>query len=180
MGTVPCSASTASRRACSAACRSVAWLLNTKSSASARFCSKWNRSATCTAPGGAGQEGSVGAADKKASGGAPWRAPLEKAPDPAANASRFGEVARDHLDTRVLAQPSGQRVCFAAGQQRHRAVPFEVHQHGAVGVALAQSPIVDAEHGRGHDGWHERLPCCVQQRVAACRKPKLAAEAHAG
>jgi hypothetical protein len=112
--------------------------------------------------------------------GAPWRAPLEKAPDPAANASRFGEVARDHLDTRVLAQPSGQRVRLAARQQRHRAVPFEVHQHGAVGVALAQSPIVDAEHGWGHDGRHGRLPYQAQQRVAAGRQPKLATEARAG
>jgi len=89
-------------------------------------------------------------------------------------------VARDHLDTRVLAQPRGQGVRLAAGQQRHRAMPFEVHQHGAVGVALAQSPIVNAEHGRGYDGWHGRLPYYVQQRVAARHKPKLAPEAHAG
>jgi len=89
-------------------------------------------------------------------------------------------VARDDVDAGVLAQPSGQRVCLAAGQQRHRAVPFEVHQHGAVGIALAQSPIVDAEHGQGHDGWHGRLPYHAQQRVAARRKPKLATETRAG
>jgi hypothetical protein len=89
-------------------------------------------------------------------------------------------VARDHFDTRMPAQPRGQGVRLAARQQRHRAVPFEVHQHGAVGVALAQSPVIDAEHRRGHDGWHGRLPYYVQQRVAARAKPKLAAEAHAG
>jgi len=47
-------------------------------------------------------------------------------------------VARDHVDTGVLAQPCGQRVRLAARQQRHRAALFEVHQHGPVGIALAQ------------------------------------------
>ena len=89
-------------------------------------------------------------------------------------------VARDHGDAGVPAQPRSQRVRLAAREQRHRAVPFEVHQHGAVGVALAQSPIVDAKHGRGHDRRHGRLPYRAQQRVAACRKPELAAEARAG
>ncbi len=59
-------------------------------------------------------------------------------------------------------------------------MPFEVHQHGAVGVALTQCPVIDAKYGRGHDGWHGRLPYYVQQRVAAGDKPKLATETHPG
>jgi len=41
----------ACRRACSASRSSRTWAVKASSSASARFCSRWKRSATCTAPG---------------------------------------------------------------------------------------------------------------------------------
>jgi hypothetical protein len=57
----------------------------------------------------------------------------------------------------MLAKPVCQRFRFALGQQRHRPSSVEVHQHGAVGVPFAQSPVVHAEGERR---------CDIRQRCA--------------
>jgi len=63
-----------------------------------------------------------------------------------------GAIAGDHRDAGVLAQPRRQGARLAVGQQRHRPPPLQVDQHGAVAVALAQGPIIDAEDRRRHLG----------------------------
>ncbi len=91
-----------------------------------------------------------------------------------------GAIAGDHLHAGMAAQPCGQRVRLAAGQQRHWAALVEVHQHRAVAVPLAQRPVVHAKGGRCCEVGHWRSPDEAQQRVAAGVQPELAAKAHAG
>ena len=91
-----------------------------------------------------------------------------------------GAVAGDHVDAGVLAQPSRERARLAVGQQRHRTTPVEVHQHGAVGVPLAQRPVIDAQGGRGGELRHGRRPDQAQQRAAARCHPQRVAEASTG
>jgi hypothetical protein len=80
----------------------------------------------------------------------------------------------------MRAQPRRQRVRLAVGQQRHGLAPLEVYQHGAVGGALAQRPVVHTKDGRSHHRRHGGLPNSAQQRVAAGGQPELATEPHAG
>ena len=91
-----------------------------------------------------------------------------------------GAVARHDRDPGVLAQPAGEGLGLAVGQQRHRPPPLQVDQHGAVAVALAQRPVVDPED-RGRDlGRRGRRPDQPQQRVARGRHEQLAGQAGAG
>ena len=91
-----------------------------------------------------------------------------------------GAVARHDLDPGVLAQPAGEGLRLAVGQQRHRPPPLQVDQHGAVAVALAQRPVVDPED-RGRDlGRRGRRPDQPQQGVARGRHEQGAAQPGAG
>jgi hypothetical protein len=90
---------------------------------------------------------------------------------------RTGAVARDHRDAGVLAQPGRERARLAVGQQRHGTASVEVHQHGAVGVPLAQRPVVHAQRGGCRDAGQRCAPDQAQQRVAARVQPEPAAEA---
>jgi hypothetical protein len=80
----------------------------------------------------------------------------------------------------MLAQPCCQGVRLAAGQQCHRPSLVEVHQHGAVGVPLAQRPVVHAKGGWCCGVGHGRPPDEAQQGVTAGSQSELAAKAHAG
>ena len=54
-----------------------------------------------------------------------------------------GAVTRHDLDPGMIPQPARKGLRLAVGQESHWLPPFQVHQHGAVAVALAPSPVVD-------------------------------------
>jgi CRISPR/Cas system-associated exonuclease Cas4 (RecB family) len=49
-------------------------------------------------------------------------------------------VARDNLDTGVLAKPGGQRFRLSVGQQIHDLIAFQIDQNGS--VAMAATPAL--------------------------------------
>jgi hypothetical protein len=44
-------------------------------------------------------------------------------------------IARDHLHTGVLLEPSGEGPCFPIGEQLNGSPPFQIHQNGAITLA---------------------------------------------
>jgi hypothetical protein len=92
----------------------------------------------------------------------------------------LGTVARDHLDARMLSQPSGEGLRFPVGQHVHDAVLLQVHQQCAVGVTPTTGPVIDAQHaGSGRRG---RL-CTTNQtqhRVGAGRGAQVREQARGG
>ena len=80
-----------------------------------------------------------------------------------------GAISRHDLDLRMLPQPLRERRRLAVGQQRYRPPSLQVDQHRAVGMTLAQRPVVDAEDQGCHLHWQGRCPDQPQQRVARGR-----------
>jgi len=93
------------------------------------FCTKWKRSAICTAL------------------GAPPAGPFGIGP---------GAVPRDDLNPGMIAQPPRQGVRLAVGQESNPSAPLQVSQHGAVGVALAQRPVIHPKNRWNRAGWRRR------------------------
>ena len=62
-----------------------------------------------------------------------------------ANASRFGEVACDHLDPRPLPQPAGQRRRGAVGQEIDHSTLLQGDNDRAVTASAALCPVVDTD-----------------------------------
>ena len=87
----------------------------------ARFCHRWNRSATWTAS------------------GAPVRAP----------SANHRAVTADHLHARVHGQPVRERLGVAALDQVQRRAGLAVDQQRAVVLTAPDREIVDPEHPRG-------------------------------
>ena len=67
-----------------------------------------------------------------------------------------GPVAGNDAHTWVSAQPLGQHGRGPSRQEGERPATHQIDQDGAVGPALAQSPVVDAECPRSRCGrqWH--------------------------
>lgn len=82
-----------------------------------------------------------------------------------------GAIPSHNLDPGMLLQPSRQGVRLAVRQQRDPLSPFQVDQHGAVGVALTKCPVIDAQDRRGWANRQGRRTDQPQQRVARCRGP---------
>jgi hypothetical protein len=59
-----------------------------------------------------------------------------------------GAVARDDLDTGVLAEPGGQRFRLPIRQQVHNLIALQIDQNGSVAMATTPSPIIDRKHPR--------------------------------
>lgn len=66
-------------------------------------------------------------------------------------------ITRNHLNAGVVFQPLRQRARFPVLQQRHRPMPFHIHQHGAIALASAKGEIIHAKSGWG-GGWRPRYP----------------------
>jgi hypothetical protein len=54
-------------------------------------------------------------------------------------------IPADHLDLWVLRQPLGNRVGFAVWQQIHHLVTLQIHDDGAVAMAFAPRPVINAD-----------------------------------
>jgi hypothetical protein len=80
----------------------------------------------------------------------------------------------------MVPQPARERPRLAVRQQGDRPPPLQVDQHGAVGVALAQGPVVDPEHRGCRHRRQGRRPDQAQQGVAGARDAQLSAQAGAG
>jgi hypothetical protein len=91
-----------------------------------------------------------------------------------------GTIPRHDLDAGMLLQPGREGVRLAVGQQGDPLPPFQVDQHGAVDVALAKRPIIDAENRRGQARRQGRRTDQSQQRVARGRNAEFPAEPGAG
>ena len=61
-----------------------------------------------------------------------------------------GAIARDDLHSGVIPQPGREGLGLSIRQQVHHLVPLEVDQDRPVAMTAAPSPIVDAQHARGH------------------------------
>ena len=57
-----------------------------------------------------------------------------------------GPIPGDHADAGMGLEPEGEGLGLPIGQEGQRSPPFEIDQHGPIGLALAIGPIVDAEH----------------------------------
>jgi hypothetical protein len=99
-------------------------------------------------------------------------------PDPVGVGARA--ISGDHGDTRVIAQPCRQGVCLAVGQQSYRPSSLQVDEHGAIGMAPAQGPVVDPEDRRRDLRRQGSRPDQPQQRVARGRQAQLVAQPGAG
>jgi hypothetical protein len=82
-----------------------------------------------------------------------------------------GPVARDDLDSRVLAEPFGQARGLPVSQEIDHRVALQVDQHRAVAMATAPGPVINGEDTRvrlwisaGNAGIPTNQP---QQRVRA-------------
>jgi hypothetical protein len=94
---------------------------------------------------------------------------------------RAGAVAGDYLDTRMPAQPSGQRSGAPIREQVDDGNAFEIDQHRAVAMATAPRPVVDAEDTRSrslrdlgigranHPPQHIGLAMIASRRVSRAR-----------
>ena len=91
-----------------------------------------------------------------------------------------GAIPGHNLDPGMLLQPVRQGARLAVRQQRDPLSPFQVDQHGAVGVALAKRPVIDAENCRGRANRQGRRTDQPQQRVARGRDAEFPAEPGAG
>jgi hypothetical protein len=56
-----------------------------------------------------------------------------------------GTITSDDLDARMGFHPCGNSVALAVGQQVDGTVALEIDQNGAVALAAAPSPVVDAD-----------------------------------
>ena len=90
-------------------------------------------------------------------------------------------VAGDDLDAGMRPQPGRQAAAGAIGQEIDGAVPLQVDQDRAVGQALVDRPVVDAEHGRRRQR-QPRAPARIkpQQGVGADRHPELGRQPRPG
>jgi hypothetical protein len=83
----------------------------------------------------------------------------------------FGEVrpavAAYRPDLRPVLEPGGAGISRALGQQIHDPVALEVDQDGAVGLAAAQAPIVDTDHGASGRGRHRSPPNLPHEGIRA-------------
>ena len=59
-----------------------------------------------------------------------------------------GSIARDNLDPRVVAQPSGDCCRVAVQQEINHLIRLQVHEHDAVTMTAPPSPIVNSENPR--------------------------------
>lgn len=91
-----------------------------------------------------------------------------------------GTVPRDDLNPGMIAQPPRQGVRLAVGQEGDPPPLLQVNQHGAVGMTLAQRPVIDPKNRRDRAGWHRRGTDQAQQGIARLWHPKVPAEPGAG
>jgi hypothetical protein len=81
-----------------------------------------------------------------------------------------GPVAGDDLDTGMRLQPGGDGLGLPVGQQIDRAVAtLQIHDQGAVALAAAPSPVIDADDARRRRRFDRNGPDQTQKRVAAHR-----------
>jgi hypothetical protein len=91
-----------------------------------------------------------------------------------------GPVAADHHRAGMVLKPGGERLRLPVLEQVDRPVGGHVHQHGPVDAATAEREIVHTQHRHlAHFGVGQRAEQ-PQQRVAACRQPKLTGQPRAG
>ena len=55
-------------------------------------------------------------------------------------------ITADDLDARMRLEPLHQRLCVPSWQHIDDAVLLEIDQDGAVAMAFAERPVIDAEH----------------------------------
>ena len=80
-------------------------------------------------------------------------------PLPGPVCSSSGPIPSDHADAGMRLAPEGHGLGVTIRQEGERSPPFEIDQHGPIGLALAIRPIVDAEHlGCAHIGEGQTAP----------------------
>jgi len=80
--------------------------------------------------------------------GAPTTTARAYSVEPAANASRFGEVARHDFDPGPLLQPVRDRRAGSVGQQVDHPPTLQIHHDRAVGAPAALRPVVHGHNPR--------------------------------
>lgn len=91
-----------------------------------------------------------------------------------------GTVTGDDLDAGMGFQPCGNGVGLTVGQKVNRAVALEIDKEGAVTLAAAPSPVVDADDTWCWDRRHRLRPDQTQQRIAADRHGEPGGQPGAG
>jgi hypothetical protein len=89
-------------------------------------------------------------------------------------------VAGDNLDAGMLAQPGCDGLAAAFGQEINDAPTLQVADDGAVALAAAPSPFIDADYPRRRVGFQLSGPDQPQQRVAADRHGQPLCQARSG
>ncbi len=77
-----------------------------------------------------------------------------------------GPIPGDHADARMGLEPEGEGLSLTIGQEGERPPPFEIDQHGPIGLALAIRPIVDTEDVGSGNTWEGQMTQQAQERVA--------------
>ena len=138
---------------CGSSRRQRRWASTLRSRCPARLCHRCQRSATCTASGGA-EPGGLGVGT--------------------------GPIPADHLDSRVFPQPAGETRHLPVGQQVHRPPAGHVDHDAALDVAAAQCEVVDPEDRNSRDRHVRKIPEQAQQAVSAGRHAQPVREPSAG
>ena len=79
-------------------------------------------------------------------------------------------IPADHLDTRMVAQPIGDRRSRAILQEIDDPMCLEVHEDRPVAPPPAPRPVVHAEHARPINFRLRRHPDVTQERIGADRQ----------
>jgi hypothetical protein len=90
-----------------------------------------------------------------------------------------GSVATDQLDARMRPEPGRERGGLPIGQEIDHTMALQVHEHGAVALAPAPGPVIDAQHARGQDLRGGRAAEAGEERGRPDREPMAASAASA-
>ena len=85
-------------------------------------------------------------------------------------------ITRDDLDAGMLFQPGGQGRTVAAVQEIEHATPLQVDHDGAVPLALADGPVIDADEPRWRHWFIGSSLHATQEGVGARRQVELLRE----
>jgi hypothetical protein len=80
----------------------------------------------------------------------------------------------------MVAQPAGDAIRGAVGQQINRLPGFQVNQDGAIGMPFFERPIIDPQHPRCLGGGGHGCTDHAQQGIGTGREALLLGQARSG
>jgi hypothetical protein len=89
-------------------------------------------------------------------------------------------VTSNESDPGPVAQPQGQRVSGAIGEQIKGTTPLKIDNDRAIALPLPHRPVIDADHSRQRGSRERRAPDKTQYCCRACRHAKVPGQPGSG